>query len=271
MKELRVVSYNILDLPLWFVKNRESRIIQIADYLKSLNADIICVQESFDSLNRETIHNRLGADIYSATGGFNERRKVPLTYLDTTGGLLTFSKFPIKEWKFVPFKYFGYSPIEYFVRKGMLEVVVETPRGPVQVINTHLHQEGRFVRSIARLKQLGLILEQIERRQGMPTILTGDFNQPALMHRHKFADLLSASHFVHPVLTKEQEFFPSYRISNPLVNLWLNPIGGSRRLDYILVRLIEKLGMRVSEYSPVYLNPALSDHDPVMLSLFASD
>ena len=46
--QLRVVSFNIWDLPYWFVKDRKQRILLIADYLQRLDAEIVCLQESFD-------------------------------------------------------------------------------------------------------------------------------------------------------------------------------------------------------------------------------
>lgn len=42
---LKVVSFNIWDLPYWFVKNREQRILQIAEYLQKLDAEIVCLQD----------------------------------------------------------------------------------------------------------------------------------------------------------------------------------------------------------------------------------
>jgi len=37
--QLKIVSFNIWDLPYWFVKNRRQRILQIADYLQRLDAE----------------------------------------------------------------------------------------------------------------------------------------------------------------------------------------------------------------------------------------
>jgi hypothetical protein len=39
--QLKIVSFNIWDLPYWFVKNRKQRILQIAEYLQRLDAEII--------------------------------------------------------------------------------------------------------------------------------------------------------------------------------------------------------------------------------------
>src|SRR5215470_4044651 len=92
---LTMVSFNIWDVPYWFVKNRQQRILQIAAYLQELDADIVCLQESFDVHHRRALYERLGCERYYASGGFEATRQAPLAVFDTTGGLVIFSKFPI--------------------------------------------------------------------------------------------------------------------------------------------------------------------------------
>src|SRR5215475_8773830 len=104
--QLKIVSFNIWDLPYWFVKNREQRILQIAEYLPKLDAEIVCLQESFDVRHRRLLYESLGSDKYYASGGFEATRRAPLTLFDTTGGLVIFSKFPIIHNKFIPFNHF---------------------------------------------------------------------------------------------------------------------------------------------------------------------
>lgn len=267
MRELKIISFNIWDLPYWFVRDRRRRVIRIAGYLKKINADVICLQESFDIEHRKLLYEHLGKKRYHVAGGFAPRRKVPFSYMDTTGGLVVFSKFPIKKWKFVPFDHNGYSLIEHIGRKGVLIVTLKTPRGLLEIINTHLHQEGSVLAQRVRYKQIKSILSKFSMNDGSPTIFTGDFNQHGLMQRKKFARILAAERFIHPALSQEEELRPSYRLSNPLVSLLLNPVASSRRLDYILVRSLEQFNLEVTHYAPVYLNPVLSDHDPVLLSL----
>jgi endonuclease/exonuclease/phosphatase family metal-dependent hydrolase len=93
--QLKIVSFNIWDLPYWFVKDRKQRMHKIAEYLQRLDAEIICLQESFDVHHRRLLYEHLGLDRYYASGGFEATRKVPLASFDTTGGLVIFSKFPM--------------------------------------------------------------------------------------------------------------------------------------------------------------------------------
>src|SRR5438132_12796636 len=60
--QLKIVSFNIWDLPYWFVKNWRQRILQIAEYLQRLDADIVCLQESFDVHHRRLLYEHLGLE-----------------------------------------------------------------------------------------------------------------------------------------------------------------------------------------------------------------
>src|SRR5262247_4782036 len=160
--QLKIVSFNIWDLPYWFVKNRTQRILHIAEYLQRLDAEIICLQESFDVHHRRLLYEHLGLERYYASGGFEETRKAPLAVFDTTGGLAIFSKFPIIQHKFVPFNQFTISLVERIGRKGVLEATIETPYGVMLVLNTHLHMGKSFFARNTRVKQLKSILEHIK-------------------------------------------------------------------------------------------------------------
>ena len=150
--QLKIVSFNIWDLPYWFVKNRRQRILQIADYLQRLDAEIICLQESFDVHHRRLLYEHLGLERYYTSGGFEETRKVPFAVFDTTGGLVIFSKFPIIQHTFIPFNHFTPSLVERIGRKGVLEATIETPYGTIQVFNIHLHMGMNFFARSARVK-----------------------------------------------------------------------------------------------------------------------
>jgi len=265
--QLKIVSFNIWDLPYWFVKNRRQRILQIAEYLQRLDAEIVCLQESFDVHHRRLLYEHLGVERYYASGGFEETRKAPLAVFDTTGGLVIFSKFPIVQYKFVPFNQFTPSLIERIGRKGALEATIETPYGVIQVVNTHLHMGKSFFARNIRVKQLKSILERMKGQLHLPVILAGDFNENVLMEQKKFVNILRSRGLAHSMHFEQYEFMPSYRINNPFVNNWLNRSKYSRRLDYILVSLTEDFDLKVVQYEPMYLIPPLSDHDPVFLSL----
>jgi endonuclease/exonuclease/phosphatase family metal-dependent hydrolase len=267
LTQLKIVSFNIWDLPYWFVKNRKQRILQIAEYLLRLDAEIVCLQESFDVHHRRLLHEHLGCDRYYASGGFEATRKAPLSVLDTTGGLVIFSKFPIIQDTFMPFNQFTPSLVERIGRKGVLEATIETPYGIMQVFNIHLHKGQKFFAHSIRVKQLKSIIERMRAQRYWPIILAGDFNENALMEQKKFFTMLQSRGLTHFVAFESYDRMPSYRLNNPLVNNWIDPVKCSCRLDYILVGLTENFNFKVVQHEPLYLNPSLSDHDPVFLSL----
>lgn len=265
--QLKIVSFNIWDLPYWFVKNRRQRILQIAEYLQRLDAEIVCLQESFDIHHRRLLYEHLGLERYYASGGFEETRKAPFAVFDTTGGLVIFSKFPITQHKFVPFNQFTPSLVERIGRKGVLEATVETPYGTMQVFNIHLHMGSNFLARSIRFRQLKSILECVKLQRHLSVILAGDFNENILAEQRKFVAMLQSIGLAHSLHFEQYEYLPSYSRNNPLVNNWLNREKYSRRLDYILVGLTEDFDLKVRQYELMYLTPPLSDHDPVFLSL----
>src|SRR2546425_716180 len=207
--QLKIVSFNIWDLPYWFVKNRKQRILQIAEYLQGLDAEIICLQESFDVHHRRLLYEHLGLDRYYASGGFEETRQVPLASFDTTGGLVIFSKFPIIQYKFIPFNQFTPSLIERIGRKGVLEVTIETPYGIIHIFNIHLHVGKHFLAQNIRVKQLKSVLERMKLQRNLPIILAGDFNENAIMHQKKFLTILKSMGLTHSLYFEQYEFMPS--------------------------------------------------------------
>lgn len=263
---LRILSFNIWDLPLWHVKHRTARIERIAAHLTSLNLDIVCLQESFDIAHRKLLHEALGPGYHMTDGG--KARGIFFTNLDTTGGLVTFSRFPIRQYRFTPFNRLTNVGLpEFFARKGFLAAALETPAGPLHVVNTHLHSASfLFGDSRVRRRQLRAILRTVHRRgRGTPAIVAGDLNEHNLGAGEAFTSLLAQFQFTHPAPSVLR---PTYRPENDYVEAsWINRVAMPLRLDYFLVRAVEEYGLGVARYEPLHLQPPLSDHDPVLLVL----
>lgn len=265
---MKILSFNIWDLPLFFVKDRRKRVLGTIKYLKGLDADVVCLQESFDMEHRKMFFEAL-RDKYHFSGGMSDSRRILfLKLFDKTGGLLTLSKFPIKKSRFVPYNRLLNSALgEVFARKGFLETILEAPEGELRVVNTHLHEEAIVFDRKVRLRQL----KRIFRDMGgsiMPAVLVGDLNQDAIEHQEDFAELFESLGFEHPKLLGENEH--TYRPENPYVDNWVNRTKTPKRFDYILVRGLQDLGLKTSDYAPQHLPTALSDHDPILLTLTSS-
>lgn len=256
---MEIISYNIWDLPLWFVRNRDKRMLEIAKYFVERGTEIICLQESWSLKHRKILSEHLRAhgyfDAISMTGMGRGN-----------GGLLTFSKFPILSVDFISFGRRGFAISEILGNKGALETNIQTPKGIIKVINTHLHyQSSRFISTTSiRLRQLRNIFFAMKKQSGMPTILAGDFNEHDMFTHPAFESLLNAEGFVR---LENEARGATYRQENLFVNTWINRVPASYRYDYIVTKDIDRLGLSIYSYAPLYLEPVLSDHDPVSMIL----
>ncbi len=265
---IRILSFNIWDLPLWFVKDREIRIRNIAKYIKKSDADVICLQESFDVGHRILLRDQLKEKYQIAGDAMETRRILFVKLFDMTGGLVVFSKFPIVRSQFIPYGRFLNSDItEMLGRKGFLEVFVKTPAGEFRIVNTHMHQESIFFDKIIRLRQMTKMIMKMDHSE-VPTVLAGDFNEDHLMDDGEFAELFKKTGFSNPLKLKSgEEMPPTYRPENRYVDNWWNRIRFPKRYDYMLVKNLSEAGLRVVDYRPRYITPPLSDHDPLLLIL----
>ncbi|MDP3779459.1 MAG: endonuclease/exonuclease/phosphatase family protein [bacterium] len=261
---MKILSLNIFDLPLWFVKDRKQRLDAIKRYLRDLNVDIICLQESFDPKHRLNLNDFFKANGYYASDTLVEQRRVLGVSMDTTGGLAIFSKFPIFSRAFIAFDFIPFAPQESAGKKGALVADVQTPRGKLRIVNTHLCQWSLLFEKRTRLNQMKRILDAIAKRIPLPTVIAGDFNEKDIFKNKHFGALMDAHRFVHPAT---DAFHPTYRKENPYVNIWMNRISHSKRIDYIMYNDLSDLALEHKEYSVLYPDRALSDHDPVVLTL----
>ena len=264
---MKIISLNIWDLPVWFVRDRKERIALIQNFFHENNPDIICLQEAFDPDNRMWLAGFLREHGYAASDEHIESRSVMGRKMDTTGGLVIFSRFPILETTFIPFRRLFFSPIEALGRKGILITLLNTPQGALRIVNLHLHKKSFLWDEEIRFSQLEILFMTLQFYAPMPTVMAGDFNQHDLIENQFFLRLIRQNGFVHPECKTLE---PSYRAENKYVNIWMNQIARSKRFDYIFYHNINALRLRCDQYRVIYRDEPLSDHDPVMLN-FCSD
>lgn len=245
---------------------------RLGGFLKDLDPDIICLQESFDTKHRDMIYEALGKDAYTTTDEDDDlmRRALMLARMDMTGGLVIFSKFPIKSATFTPFKNPILSSIQERIgRKGYIAAEIETPNGPLLVVNTHLYSLRSIHASAVRIYQLKQIFKATEeRRKTMSAVLMGDLNENALKNPVRFKEVLRDHGFIDSTELTGEKIEPSYRPENPLTHTRFNNGDDPLRLDYVLFGNLPKLGLQALSNDVVEQpeNP-LSDHDPVMVTL----
>ncbi len=265
---LTLISFNIWDLPVPTNRTRHARVREIISYLKRLDPDVICLQEAWDPVHRRHIHDELGRGRYQAPANENiASRWYP--FFNGTGGLLTLSKYPVASEAFVPFKGLTFSLTDWLGNKGFLESKLETPWGDLTIINTHvchLSSTARQPLVRRRFSQFSRLLDHTQQSAGQPLVMAGDFNEDDIMEQPQFAARLERSDMAHPASTASASVY-TYRHDNPFVTDLTPSPDSSCRFDYFFVRGLDRLRLRVERYEPLYVDPAMSDHDPVILTL----
>eukprot|EP00347_Sterkiella_histriomuscorum_P019255 403342346 len=185
---LRLLSYNMFLRP--FVKNVENdwKDERLHAYVQLLDDfDIICNQEVFDFFNYSRKERLIS---HAMKAGFINYAVAPpapfFSEYSLSGGLVTFSRFPILETSFKPYRYGVLSDqISY---KGVLYCKIDVAGAILHIFQTHT-QASYFGTSVeefnitfeCRLEQLRIIRMFIEEKTRNATsdeliILCGDIN-----------------------------------------------------------------------------------------------
>jgi endonuclease/exonuclease/phosphatase family metal-dependent hydrolase len=169
---LRVLSWNVWGLPA-VSTNLEARISALPAAIAKLAPDVVLLQEVW----AESDGDRLKAGL--ARYGYPYSSHLAHTESGMTG-LFTASKLPLRNVGFLPFASgrIGHSfwHLEWIASKGVGRFLVQTPRGELEVQNTHLQaQYDTDGYAAERLSQASEIL-MMRQNQALPLVLGGDFN-----------------------------------------------------------------------------------------------
>ncbi len=171
----RLVSINIWDLPIPLPGiRRRLRRRRLLRALPSLDPDILLVQEAFIPRFRHRIA-RVLPDHY-VDPLCDTTRRHGLLRMDATGGLVTFSRWPILRAEFQPTRSFpGMKPDERVGRKGCLWVELDTPAGHLTVGNVHCYAGPLAIHARVRAVQARQLAARAASIHG-PVLVAGDFN-----------------------------------------------------------------------------------------------
>lgn len=171
-EELRIASWNVWGLLI--SKKRELRIKGISEHLKSLDADVIVLQELWKRKDYELIKEALGHSYKSIRfeGGLVGCGLAVFTKLDLVEGTVGFKEFSVRGrmWRF----WEG----DWFTGKGYVYLSLKHPQfpAPVHIINTHLQASYGGEYAVERAVQLLDIAEHLREVKTPFYVLAGDLN-----------------------------------------------------------------------------------------------
>jgi len=194
----------------------------IGELLRSKNYDVIVFQEAFSSKPRKIIWDYLKSEYPYSTGPANQKD----ISLKTNSGIWIISKYPIKYFKSMAFKFrVGWDA---FSRKGALLLELDVDGMVVQIVGTHLQNSGGSSLREAQCSELYKRLLEPNRKDGVPQIICGDFN--INRYSSSYSVMLETLNAVDGELASEGEF--SYDFCS-------NDLNGGKSIrsliDYILI------------------------------------
>lgn len=158
--ELKIVSYNIHS---GLNKDMYPTLFDIIDFLKVIDADIICLQEVNESAKAGFQVSSLKEELK-----MNSHFGANVVDLGRNYGLVTYSKYPIKSENHIYLS----SDRE---QRGMLHTKVKVRGRDLNVINVHLG-----VNKDKREIQIKELLDFIKQLENEPYIVVGDFNEGSM-------------------------------------------------------------------------------------------
>jgi endonuclease/exonuclease/phosphatase family metal-dependent hydrolase len=267
---LHMISFNAWALPVW-IPNAEQikRYKAIPGKLLEQNADIICVQEAFARKFRKRLLPAL-EDTYNTFSDYYCNQSIAGPVMkDCHGGLITFSKFPILEETFYPYPVYDAMRIEERIgEKGFLITTIASPKGVINVINTHLYAGSKSPDEKHRSVQISFMDSIINIRKDLdqyPLFLLGDLN----VTHPDIADVTNQERsIVYDRIINQMKFDDSakklnadYYTIDKSRNNYSGSNNGKEKLDYCLFRLCEGKTIICKDQSILFDGrEAISDH-----------
>ncbi len=168
---LKILSWNIQMLPRGINHNgKAKRARAIAEQFKKSPYDVVVFQELFYRRSRRIITKGLQSEFLAQTKVLNNKSIA----LKTNGGVMIFSRHPIKEVKEIRFK--DRSGPDRLSRKGAMLAELNVNGKIIQVIGTHLQAFGMQETMYSQYQQLYDELLKPNGKNGVPQLICGDFN-----------------------------------------------------------------------------------------------
>jgi len=242
---LRVATLNVWGLPWDLARHTLPRMRAIREGLAALDADLVALQEVWSAEARQVLLE--GAE--RAGWGWRWHNRADLG----GSGLLVLSRLPIAEARFDPYRLRGRPERlrhgDYWGGKGFALLGIETPGGPVAVVDTHLHaQYGADAADEYLGERAGQVVELAAGLSGVaaPLVAAGDFN---LREDQPLYRVLTGLAGLRDAAAERDARQPTVLGSNPYRS---ERPRGNARIDYLFVRDGALRGIRVRSVERIF-------------------
>lgn len=171
LQDIRILGRSVYR-PIAYIRQRLS---VLADQIRQLDPDIVCLQELFHYNLQQQFYRLLKDRLPYACGFAKQGLKFRLG-----NELITLSKFPVKNGRFFRFNKAALEE-KIFTNKGFFKMIIEIPgAGELQLINFHMTAGGlRYhpehpAMELIRSSQIQQVIKQTS--ASVPAILAGDLN-----------------------------------------------------------------------------------------------
>lgn len=219
-------------------RDRLYRLERVIEVIEEENPDLICLQEVDQNVRRSRHDNqpRLLANYFHAEAHLYQQN----VHLQQGGyGNLLLSRWPVVEHHHLSLRLWRKKP------RGAQVAIVETPEGPLRLVNWHLG-----LAEFERQWQVRHLLEHAALRATaeLPTLIAGDFND----WRNALAPGALAEHGFQPVASPPSRFrtFPAYMAIGSLDKFFVRGAINVRHARVVATQLAR----RASDHLPLVLD-----------------
>ena len=228
IKDVRILGKSMYS-PTGYI---DKRLEALAEYLKKLNADIVCLQEVFHANFQHRLYSFLNSAYPFAAGFAREGIKTRLG-----NELLILSKYPLRNEVLIRFNHAALEE-RIFTSKGIYRVEIILPEiGELHFYNFHMsaggllkHPESRHMESI-RSSQIKQLLDTIS--DDVPVILAGDLNAGPEASQINYREILDEGYM--DAFTLSEGEGVTWDPENPLVKLSNEGHLPPQRIDHVFV------------------------------------
>ena len=272
---VRVLSLNAWALPITVpFQDKRGRMARLPKALRSVDADVIVLQEVFDPQVRRAVIDDLSDSYHVAADAHELRRSFGIPF-DVHGGILVLSRYEITDTHFEPHPLPAGSKFsERLGRKGTFFSTLKAPSGDFSLVAPHFYAGTGPAEARIRRVQLQSLLEVVEQRVGnRPAVLAGDFNFPPDRYedgRVSEMGLLREAGFQDTIATSNGQSHATWSYSkNRYTRIWLQSNKSDMRFDYVMFRSGSASNLETVSASVVLDVPGeeVSDHYGVLAEL----